>query len=165
MKRALFVVLTAALLAVHGLAAAGETAPDFTLIGLDGTSVSLSSLKGKVVVLNFFRTFCPYCVQEVPELNDIAGRLGSKGVAVLGMGLDSANALKGFVRTNKVAYPVAVVSPDVQRAYSDVRGTGGLRGVPTTVVVSPTGEVSRVFPGRPAASVLRRTVEALLPSK
>jgi len=163
MKRALATLLAVAFLACPALLPAAEPAPGFSLSKLDGGSVCLSSLKGKVVVLNFFRTFCPYCVKEVPELNDISQRLGSQ-VAVVGMGLDGADLLKRFVAGYNVRYPVVVVSPEVLRAYSDVSGTGGLRGVPVTVVVGPNGQVGKVFLGLAPKGSIESEVRRLLPT-
>lgn len=164
MRCATVLVVLALLLAAPAASLGAEPAPAFTLSGLDGGSVTLASLKGKVVVLNFFRTFCPHCVKEVPELNDLYLRLGPRGVAVLGMGLEAADSLRRYVASHGVRYPVLVCSEEVRRAYSDVPGTGGLRGVPTTVIVSPSGQVAKVFVGRPENGLIERAVKRLLPT-
>jgi peroxiredoxin len=166
-RRALTTFAAAALAALllSAPALAGQRAPDFSLPRLGGGSMSLSSLKGKVVVLNFFRTFCPYCVREVPELNDLGQRLAAQGVEVLGMGLDGADQLKGYAAANKVRFPVLVCTDKVRQAYGDLPGAGGLRGVPTTVIVATSGEVARVILGAPDKGELERQVRALLPGR
>lgn len=166
MKVATLILLVALLAVVQpaGVVRAGEPAPDFSLTRLEGGSLSLSSLRGKVVVLNFFRTFCPHCMREVPELNDLNRHLGSLGVEVLGMGLDSPDRLKRYAARNKVGYTILLCSEEVRRAYGEIPGTMGLRGVPTTVIVGPTGKVRRVFLGRADKAELERQVRELLPT-
>lgn len=164
MAPVLALLLVAALLATPLAASAGQSAPDFRASRLEGGTLSLVQLKGKVVVLNFFRTFCPYCVGEVPELNELNERLGPKGLAVIGVGIDSLDSLKRYVASHGVRYPVVVCSDEMLRSYGDIPGTGGLRGVPTTVIIGPGGQVSRVFLGRADKADLERQVKALLPT-
>jgi peroxiredoxin len=165
MKLATLILLLALLAVVQPAGVqAGEPAPDFSLSKLEGGSLSLSSLRGKVVVLNFFRTFCPHCVREVPELNDLHRRLGSLGVEVLGMGLDRPDRLKSYAALNKVGYTILLCSEEVRRAYGEIPGTMGLRGVPTTVIIGPAGDVRRVFLGRADQAELERQVRELLPT-
>jgi len=165
MKRWICLLMLAAVLVAATAASAAQPAPGFTLPTILGGSLSLTSLKGKVVVLNFFRGQCPYCVQEVPDLNGINQQLGPRGVAVVGMGLGSTDSLKSFAGYYKVAYPVVVVSEGVRQAYSDVPGTMGLRGVPTTVIVGPDGQVAKAFVGRVPKGDLEAAIQPLLPKK
>jgi peroxiredoxin len=174
MKRTSAVLLAALIIAlVSGLcltavpstSLAAQAAPGFSCPSVGGGSVSLASLKGKVVVLNFFTTFCPYCIKEVPDLNALNRDYSVRGVQVIGMGLDStAKQLERFAADNKVRYPVAVCPETVRSAYADIPRTGGLRGVPTTVVIGPNGQVAWVWPGYVDKDELERQVRRLLPS-
>lgn len=163
-------VLTAILLGLVAaqptlVAAAGESAPSFNLPRADGGTLALPSLKGKVVVLNFFGTFCPWCIKEVPELNQIMQTYGPQGVQVVGMGMDSLDGLKKFVASYHARYPVVAVSPEVRHAYGNLPGAGGLRGVPVTIIVNQAGIVSQVFPGYTGKAEIERQVRALLAAK
>ena len=76
---------------------AGDTAPDFQLSGLDGPTLQLSAYRGRVVVVNFWATWCPPCVEEMPSLNRFTERFGPKGVAVLAVSVDEdEQALRSF---------------------------------------------------------------------
>jgi cytochrome c biogenesis protein CcmG/thiol:disulfide interchange protein DsbE len=67
---------------------AGDSAPEFTLTADNGQTVSLPDFKGKVLILNFWATWCPPCVQETPSLSQLAAQFADKGVVVLGVSVD-----------------------------------------------------------------------------
>jgi cytochrome c biogenesis protein CcmG, thiol:disulfide interchange protein DsbE len=67
---------------------AGDSAPEFTLTADNGQTVSLPDFKGKVLILNFWATWCPPCVQETPSLSQLAAQFAEKGVVVLGVSVD-----------------------------------------------------------------------------
>lgn len=85
----------------------GESAPDFELSDLDGRKVKLSDYRGKVVVLNFWATWCPPCVQEMPSLTRLHESLGPRGVTVVTVSVDEdEQALRRFVANHGVRVPV-----------------------------------------------------------
>jgi hypothetical protein len=86
----------------------GSAAPDFTLPVLGGGEASLSALKGKVVVVNFWATWCPPCLVEMPVLNEIYAAYRDQGVEVLGLSLDEEGlpVTKPFVEKLGVTYPI-----------------------------------------------------------
>lgn len=86
----LMVVLVYAIYAsIHErIVMAGDSAPEFTVRADNGTTVSLPGFKGKVLVLNFWATWCPPCVQETPSLSNFAQQFADKGVVVLGVSVD-----------------------------------------------------------------------------
>lgn len=84
---------------------AGKSAPDFALT-LNGRPGRLSDLRGKVVVINFWATWCPPCVEETPALNRLQQRIASRGGMVLGVSVDDdAAAYEKFLRDQQVAFP------------------------------------------------------------
>ena len=86
----------------------GDSAPDFSITADNGRPVSLSNFGGKVLVLNFWATWCPPCVDEMPSLNQFAAQFKDKGVVVLGVSVDKdANAYKQFVRKLDPAFLTA----------------------------------------------------------
>jgi len=87
--------------------AVGDAAPDFQLSDLDGRTLQLSDYRGKVVVLNFWATWCAPCVQEMPSLNRLVETLGPRGVAVLAVSVDDdEQALRQFVAKNQLKMAV-----------------------------------------------------------
>ena len=81
---------------------AGDTAPDFTITADNGQTVSLPAFKGKLLVLNFWASWCPPCVQETPSLSQFAATYAPKGVVVLGISVDKdEKAYKNFLQRFK----------------------------------------------------------------
>jgi peroxiredoxin len=85
----------------------GTVAPEFSLPGLDGKTVDLASYRGKVVVLNFWATWCPPCVAEMPSLERLSRALGPEGLAVVTVSTDEdEKALRAFVTEHGLTMPV-----------------------------------------------------------
>jgi len=110
--RVLLAVLIAAFIVSvvrHGSAGpvVGEAPPDFQLMDLDGRTVQLSDYRGKVTVINFWATWCPPCVEEMPSLNQFQQAFSPKGVVVLAVSVDDDEAaLRRFVRDHRLAMTV-----------------------------------------------------------
>jgi len=105
------VVLTAALvftiyLGIHErVVIAGDSAPEFTITTDNGRTVSVPNFGGKLLVLNFWATWCPPCVEETPSLSQLAAQYGDKGVVVLGISVDrDENAYRKFLDKYKPAF-------------------------------------------------------------
>ncbi len=80
--------------------------PEFTLKDLGGKTWTFSELRGKVVLVNFWATWCPPCRKEMPDLETLYGRFGSKGLVVLGISDEEAAKVEPFIRERKVSFPV-----------------------------------------------------------
>jgi peroxiredoxin len=94
--------------AMAGLEADDRTRehPEFTLKDLSGKTWTFSELRGKVVLVNFWATWCPPCRKEMPDLETLYGRFGSKGLVVLGISDEEVAKVEPFVRERKVSFPV-----------------------------------------------------------
>ena len=96
----------------HAVYQLGDTVEDFTLLALDGSPVSLSEFSGKVVVINFFATWCPGCNDEVPQLEALYNTYEEDGLVILGVDLLEDPALVApWVQSFPLTYPI-VISPD-----------------------------------------------------
>lgn len=120
----------------------GKPAPDFTLPGLDGKPVKLSSAKGSVVVLDFWATWCGPCVRSLPHLDQLYKEQAPKGLKVYAVNLqEEKEAVKAFVEKKKWTLPVLLDSQgDVGKQY-------GADAIPETVIVGKDGTVKKVFIG------------------
>ena len=108
---------------------------DFTLPDLDGKPVSLSDYRGKWVIVNYWATWCPPCLEEIPELVSLHED-NSDTLVVLGVDYEEVNTdyLEEFVESHMMSYPVVRMDPAPRTAL------GPVMGLPTTFIISPAGE-------------------------
>lgn len=121
----------------------GEPVADALNVSLadaDGRMHSLSEWRGKVLLLNFWATWCPPCREEIPMLNALQTQWGGQGVQVIGVALDDAAEVREFMRRTPLAYPSLIGGDDGAKLAERL---GDLLGVlPFTVVVDATGKVA-----------------------
>ena len=124
-------------------APASRSAPDspleWSFMTLTGESKALSSWPGKVTVLNFWATWCPPCLREIPAFMAIQNELGADGVQFIGIALDQVEAVTPFVADKGVNYPILVGDADVIRFMQTLGNEIG--GLPYTAVIDAHGEV------------------------
>ncbi len=119
-----------------------RVAPSFTLKDLGGRDVSLHEFGGKVVLLDFWATWCPPCRKSIPELVSLQDRYEDQGLVVIGVSLDdpaktSDRLLQGFVEKNRMNYPILRGGERVVRDYfGDER-----LGIPTMFIINRDGEI------------------------
>jgi peroxiredoxin len=119
-------------------------APDFTLSTFDGQTVSLSALRGKRVLLNFWASWCPPCLEETPALIAAYDQLrqSDPDIEFIGIGTnDDPDNLRKFVENNRIPY---LIVDDSDSKVSDVYG---VLGMPTTVFVDSSGVIRQVWNG------------------
>jgi peroxiredoxin len=126
----------------HGAPQKGQPAPEFKVVTTAGKQLSLSSLKGQVVVLDFFATWCPPCRDSIPHLMDLSRRYGKQGLQVVGMSMDEdgEEVVRDFVADKRVTYPVALIGQEIATSYA-------IRSVPMMYVISKKGLVAERIMG------------------
>jgi len=114
---------------------------------LEGADLSTDSWKGKVVVVNYWATWCVPCRQEIPEFNKMYDELGSKGVEVVGISMDSdgADSIKPFLEKNPMRYTVGI-------------GSGSMDSLPVTVVIDRKGNTVKRFDGLASPAEIRAAI-------
>ncbi|MEO8044006.1 MAG: TlpA disulfide reductase family protein [Spartobacteria bacterium] len=112
-------------------------APDFQLKNLEGKTIKLSDYKGKVVLLNFWATWCPPCREEIPDLVALQKQYAARGLVVLGISMDEGGAagVARFAKKFEINYPIVMGNEKTSEAY------GGIQVLPTTFIIDRKGKV------------------------
>lgn len=123
---------------------AGDRAPNFTVRADNGMQISPKNFGGRVLILNFWATWCPPCVEEIPSLNELQKQMAGSGVVILGVSVDHNEKLyQNMLRKFQIAFPT-VRDPDEN--YSYLYGT---YKVPETYIIDRNGKVVRKYIGLP----------------
>jgi thiol-disulfide isomerase/thioredoxin len=141
--------------------------PDVTFKNLQGQDVSLASLKGKVVIVNFWATWCEPCRVEIPWMIGFHQKYADKGLTILGVAMDDEgkSVVAPYVQTTQfdvdghsmtMNYPIVLGNDDIAAKF------GGLLGFPTTIVISRDGKVQKRFIGLADEADLDKQIKALL---
>lgn len=133
-------------------------APDFALPTLAGETLRLSDLRGQVVVLNFWATWCAPCREEIPAFVRLQDDYRSRGVAFVGVSLDEEGAavVRPFAEAFGINYPIAFDDGAVARQYE------GSAGLPTTYFITREGRIRRYMPGALSYEAAVPVLEELL---
>jgi peroxiredoxin len=138
-----------------------KAAPAFTLKDADGKTVSLEDYKGKVVLLNFWATWCGPCKIEIPWFVDFEQKYKDKGFSVIGVSMDEDgwNAVKPFLAEEKVNYRILLGNDSVGTLY------GGVDSLPTTFVIDRDGRIAATHIGLVSKSDYQDEIVRLLEDK
>jgi thiol-disulfide isomerase/thioredoxin len=137
----------------------GSRLPDFSVKDLQGREISSADLRGKVVLLDFWATWCQPCKKEMPGYQKLVDRYGSSGFAVVGFKFDTMMDMEDPVRFAKkigVRYPLAVASDDLKQRF------GGIEGLPTTMLYDRQGILRKKIIGFEYTNVIESEVKPLL---
>jgi len=140
-----------------------SAAPLFTtaLTGIDGSRQDLSQYKGKIIVLNFWATWCPPCREEMPELSQLHLEYKNRNVVVLGVAEDELAPVKEYLQLSPVAYPVFIA--ENESADFGMHLGNDKSVLPYTVIIGEDGNVIGTFFGRISKPLLEKSLENLLP--
>ena len=134
-------------------AAIGQAAPAMTMKTIDGETVRLEDLAGKVVVLNFWATWCPPCVAEIPDLARLAKEVNQEGGVVIGISDEDVDTIRSFVASRDMPYAI-------------VAGSGwpapfeSIRAIPVTYFLDAEGTIREEFVGGRSYEAFRRAFDA-----
>jgi len=116
-------------------------AQDFSLTDINGETVQLSSFKGKVILLNFFASWCPPCRMEMPDFNEIAKTRDDVAVVAVNVGDESVQKISEFAKSNGLTFPIAKDDNNVSRMY------GPIRAIPVTILIDKNFNIAEKFIG------------------
>ena len=153
MGRLIVWLFSVVLLSVVASGAVAKTV-DFELADMDGKRHKLSDYRGKWVVVNYWATWCPPCLEEMPELEMFHNNHKEKDAVVLGVNMEKIDPakLKAFVEEQFISYPILMEKPSL---YSKL---GRVPGMPTTFLVAPDGHLAARQVGRVTAAELEKII-------
>jgi thiol-disulfide isomerase/thioredoxin len=133
-------------------------APNFVLTTSSGDQIELQKLSGKVVVVNFWATWCGPCRAEIPGMVEVYEKYKGKGLEIVGISLDQSGwrVITPFVEQMKITYPVVWDRGEVAQAY------GGIQGIPTTFIVDRKGNVVKRHVGYLSKDAFEQVIQQYL---
>jgi peroxiredoxin len=135
-----------------------KKAPGFSLKDINGLERKLSDFKGRVLIIDFWATWCPPCRQEIPHFIGLYDQYKSRGLEIIGIALDQngEKTVKEFTAKNKINYTVLLGNEEVSDLY------GGIAAIPTTFIVDKDGNIRKKYIGYNEKEVFERDIKELL---
>jgi len=151
------VVATALTLAAGAPPKVGDPAPAFSLRDLSGQTLDLASYRGKVVLIDFWATWCVPCREEIPHFVALQDKYRARGLVVIGISMDDTEPpVRAFYQKYGMNYPVAMGDAKLADRF------GGILGLPVAFLVDRGGRIARRHDGQTAAAVFEKEIVALL---
>ncbi len=153
----LVALFCAAAVASSAQVKSGDTAPAFSVVSLNGHRANLADYKGKVVLLNFWATWCTPCQKEIPRFIAFQREQEAKGFQVIGISMDDSDPpVRAFTAKLKTNYPIAMGTTKLAESY------GGVLGLPITFLVDRNGRIARRYEGAVDLDAMERDIKKLL---
>jgi len=139
-------------------AAAGRPrAPDFELEALNGGLIRLSDLQGKVVLIDFWATWCGPCRMQIPHLKQLYADWNGRGLEILGLSVDEReDVVRAFINNTGIEYPTCMSTAEV------VRNFGSFQSIPTAFLIDRQGNIAMQYTGLQSKHTLESAIEQLL---
>ena len=139
-------------------ASSSSQAPEWKVPNLDGGTVSSAEFKGKVLVVDFWATWCGPCVSEIPGYIELQKKYAAQGLVFVGLSIDEAgpDVVRKFVKAHKINYAIGMADSDVQTAF------GGFEAIPTTFVIDREGRIRHKKTGAANMSDFEAILKPLL---
>jgi peroxiredoxin len=152
-------IMVACLLLSLSSAHAATQMPSFSLPdAVSGTTVNSAAYNGKTLLVTFFATWCPPCMQEVPALMDLQQQFSKSDFSVVGLSMDEGGPaiVAKLVEMRSINYPVLMANETTARNF------GGVVGIPTSFLVNKEGNVVKKYPGYVPHAILEKDIKTLM---
>jgi len=151
------IMILSLLLAINSAAAAKM--PSFVLAdALDGAPVASTDYTGKALLVTFFATWCPPCIQEIPTLIKLQEQFSKDGFSVLGFSMDDGgpDVVAQLIKKRSINYPVLMADEATAQSF------GGIGGIPTSFLINKEGNVVKKYPGYVPHSTLEKDIKGIM---
>ena len=138
----------------------GKPSPDFSLMDVSGQSRNVSEWQGKVLVINFWATWCPPCLEEIPHFINLQDKYGDQGLQFLGIALEDVDAVTSFVNKLGINYPILLGEQEVIKL--GVKLGNRIGGLPYTVILDRSGNINFIKVGPISVSEAEQIITSLL---
>jgi peroxiredoxin len=151
------VILGASLCSAAGSKAIGDLAPDFSRPDLAGKPVRLADYQGKLVLLNFWASWCGPCLEEMPKFSGWQREYGAQGLQVIGVSMDDDPAsARRLIARHPTAYPILIGDAELGESF------GGVLGLPLTYLIDPKGRIVARYQGSGDLAKMEARIKTLL---
>ncbi|MBI1906438.1 MAG: TlpA family protein disulfide reductase [Rhodocyclales bacterium] len=140
---------------------ASEALMAVRLPDLQGVEQGLEQWRGKVMVVNYWATWCPPCIKEIPEFSSVSRRYADQPVQFVGISIDDADKVKAFRDQYDVPYPLLIATLDALEITAELGNEA--QALPFTLIVDPKGAIRHAKLGTLSESELEGKIDALLP--
>ena len=137
-------------------AADAAKAPDFSMKDLSGNVISISANLGKVIILDFWATWCPPCRAEIPDFISLNTRYSGGNFVMIGAAVDNPDKVRAFAQKMSMNYSIIIADQDLQNNF------GGIRGIPTTFVIDKEGYIVRQYVGYRPMAIFEQDIKNLM---
>jgi len=137
----------------------GLTRPEFALLDLEGNVRNIKDWDGRIVLLNFWATWCPPCLREIPDFIEVQEELGNHDFQIIGIAVDNEVDVRDFVQEKSVNYPV--MAAEMEAIELSQRYGNSIGGLPFSAIIDKNGKITHTITGELSKDRLKSILEQL----
>ena len=138
----------------------GTRRPEFALEDLNGKVRNVREWDGKVLLINFWATWCPPCIKEMPLLIELQNKYGEQGLQIVGLAIDDEQSVRDFVDTHGITFPIVAAEMDAMELAT--RFGNRMNALPFTAIVDRNGDIVELTPGELSREAAEKIIQSLL---
>jgi len=137
--------------------------PDFSLPDTSGTIYPITNWQGKILIINFWATWCPPCLKEIPEFIELQSEYAEQNVQFIGIAIDSPQLVEDYLSFIDINYPILIAEAEGSKLSRELGNS--INAVPFTIIVNQQSQIVFRHPGELSKQKLRELIEPLITTK